>query len=405
MSARKKLTDLAVRNMKPGAERREIPDPGQANLYLLLQPSGRRGYAVRYRFAGKPKKLTLPRGLSLAEARAQAAAAMADVERGIDPADEKKTAEAKKAEAAENTLHAVAKVYMQLAGAKLRSAKSRQSILDRLLLPRLGSKPMDQIEREHVIRVLDRVEVENGPRMADMALAVLGRILNWYEIRTSRFRSPLVRGMQRVKPSERARTRMLSDEEIKRVWDACGDERLHIYGAAFRFLLLTGARRSEATGMKRSEIKDGVWTLPKERSKNGQEIVRPLSRAALKIIATVPIITGSELIFTVSGASPVHLDSGRDNSKKRLDQISGVHGWVIHDLRRCARSLMSRAGVQYDAAELCLGHRLPGGLIRRTYDTHNFVAEKRRAFELLAREIDRILHPDEGKGKVVALRR
>jgi integrase len=157
--------------------------------------------------------------------------------------------------------------------------------------------------------------------------------------------------------------------------------------------------------MKRSEIKDGVWTLPKERSKNGQEIVRPLSRAALKIIATVPIITGSELIFTVSGASPVHLDSGRDNSKKRLDQISGVHGWVIHDLRRCARSLMSRAGVQYDAAELCLGHRLPGGLIRRTYDTHNFVAEKRRAFELLAREIDRILHPDEGKGKVVALRR
>jgi YD repeat-containing protein len=404
MTARKKLTNLAVHNLKPGAARREIPDGGQSNLYIIVQPSGRRRYAVRYRFAGKPRKLTLARGLSLAEARAEAATAMADVERGIDPAGERETEKAKKAEAAENTLAAVSKMYMQLAGNKLRSARSRQSILDRLLLPRLGSKPMTEIEREDVIRVLDRIEVENGPRMADMTLAVLGRIFNWFEIRTSRFRSPLVRGMQRVKPAERARTRMLSDEEIRLVWNACGDQRLQVYGAAFRFLLLTAARRSEATGMKRSEVEDGVWTLPKERSKNGQEIVRPLSRAAIEVIASVPVIAGSEFVFTVSGTSPVHLDSGRDNAKKRLDDISGVKGWVIHDLRRCARSLLSRAGVPYDAAELCLGHRLPGGLIRQTYDRHGFVEEKRRAFEQLAREIERIIAPPPA-GKVVALRR
>jgi integrase len=399
----RKLTDIAVGNMKPGTERREIPDPGQANLYLILQPSGRRRYAVRYRFDGKPRKLTLDRGLSLADARVQAAVALAKVEKGIDPIGEKKTEEAKKAEAAENTLRAVAKLYMQLAGSKLRSERSRQSILDRLLLPGLGNKPMAEIERHDVIKVLDKVEVENGPRAADMALAVLRKIFNWHEIRTSRFRSPLVKGMQRVKPSERARDRTLSDDEIKAVWDACDDPRMGIYGAAIRFLLLSGARRSEATEMRRGEIEGDVWTLPKERSKNREQIIRPLSKAALEIIGALPVIAGSDLVFTVSGTSPIHLDSGRSNAKKLLDDISGVRDWVIHDLRRVARSLLSRAGVSYDVAELCLGHRLPGGLIRRTYDTHNFIDEKRRAFELLAREIERIVNPPEGK--IVALRR
>ena len=73
---------------------------------------------------------------------------------------------------------------------------------------------------------------------------------------------------------------------------------------------------------------------------------------------------------------------GHSRSKTRLDKDSGVTGWVIHDLRRTARSLMSRAGVSSDIAELCLGHVLPG--IRATYDRHSYMDEKREAFGKLA---------------------
>ncbi len=65
----KGFTDIAIRNMKPGDVRREIPDPGCAGLYLVLQPSGVQSWAVRYRYEGKPRKLTLSGGITLAAAR------------------------------------------------------------------------------------------------------------------------------------------------------------------------------------------------------------------------------------------------------------------------------------------------------------------------------------------------
>ena len=68
-------------------------------------------------------------------------------------------------------------------------------------------------------------------------------------------------------------------------------------------------------------------------------------------------------------------------------------GWVLHDLRRSARSLMSRAGVSADIAERVLGHVISG--VRRTYDRFEYLDEKRDALERLAGLIDRILHPDE----------
>jgi hypothetical protein len=68
-----------------------------------------------------------------------------------------------------------------------------------------------------------------------------------------------------------------------------------------------------------------------------------------------------------------------------------VTGWTIHDLRRTARSLMSRAGVTADHAERAIGHAIRG--IRSTYDRHEFYNEKKHAFEALAAQIERIINP------------
>src|SRR5262245_2352877 len=87
-----RLTDVTIRNFKPGSDRREISDPSARGLYVVLQPSGQKGFCVRYRFGDRPRKLTLPAGVSLAGARKLAAAAMLEVAEGRDPAAEKQRA-------------------------------------------------------------------------------------------------------------------------------------------------------------------------------------------------------------------------------------------------------------------------------------------------------------------------
>jgi Arm DNA-binding domain len=89
-----RFTDIAIRNLKPTTVRREIPDPGAAGLYLIIHPSGRKSFALRYRFAGAPRKLTLQAGVSLAVARKLVADAMHELASGHDPGETRKIAKA-----------------------------------------------------------------------------------------------------------------------------------------------------------------------------------------------------------------------------------------------------------------------------------------------------------------------
>ncbi len=120
-----KLTDIAIRNLKPAPVRREIPDPGARGLYVVVQPSGAKSYAVRYRIAGKPRKLTLKAGISLAAARKEAADALYQVEKGSDPGAGKKAAKVKAAAAAADTVEAICTEYLAREGKRLRTGGAR----------------------------------------------------------------------------------------------------------------------------------------------------------------------------------------------------------------------------------------------------------------------------------------
>jgi hypothetical protein len=126
-------------------------------------------------------------------------------------------------------------------------------VLERLVYPSLGSRQIDDIRRSDVARLLDRIADENGPRMADTTLAFIRRIMNWHASRSDDFRSPIVRGMARTKPSQRRRQRILSDEELKAIWRAAEAQRSP-FGRLVQFLLLTATRRTEAAGMDLSEV-------------------------------------------------------------------------------------------------------------------------------------------------------
>jgi integrase len=166
-------------------------------------------------------------------------------------------------------------------------------------------------------------------------------------------------------------------------------------GHFIRFLLLTGCRRSEAAGLRFEELSGSDWLLPPERNKTKSSLLRPLSVAALETITKTPRIS-DEFVFS-TGARPL---DGFSRFKRKLDAASGVAQWHLHDLRRTARSLMSRAGVRAEDAEQCLGHALP--TLQRTYNKHDFYLEKKRAFELLAAEIERIINPPP-EGKVIPM--
>ena len=387
----KRLTDIGIRNLRPAAARREIADAGQRGLYVVVQPSGRQGFAVRYRFNGKPHKLTLTGGLSLAAARKAAATAMWELEQGRDPAATRKAAKAK----ATDTLQAICEEYVKREGPRLRTVGQRHAVLRRLVYPTLGNRQIDSIRRSEINRLLDKIADENGPAQADRALAFLGRVFNWHASRSDEFRSPIVRGMARTKPRERARSRILTDDELPRVWQAAGDAGM--FGALVKFLLLSAARRSEAAGLRWSEISADGWLLPAARNKTKVELLRPLSQAARDLLAQLPRFADCEYVFTLRGRRPI---TDISSSKRELDARSGVAGWVIHDLRRCSRSLLSRAGVNADIAERCLGHVLPG--VRGTYDRHHYQAEMLHAFEALAARINQIVNPPDGN--VVPLR-
>jgi integrase len=222
----------------------------------------------------------------------------------------------------------------------------------------------------------------------------LRRIFNWYAARSDSFVPPFVRGMSRQRVAEHRRERILDDDELRRLWAATAD------GQAFsnfvRLLLLTTARRGEAAGMKWSELgADGLWTLPTERSKTKTEIVRPLSKAAQAVLAAQPRV--GDYVFTPD-AAPLRNFS---DPKRKLDAAAGLSGYRLHDLRRTSRSLLSRAGINSDIAERCLGHALP--VIRATYDRHRFLDEMAHAFEALATLIERIVNPTDAA--VVAFRR
>jgi integrase len=389
------LTDIAVKNFKPAAVRREIPDPGAHGLYAVVQPTGRRGFCIRYRFFGVPRKLTLPPGITLAVARKLAADAMYEVSQGRDPADERK-AEVEKAERARaDTLRSVVEEYLAREK-RLRTINQRKRIFERLVYPVLGSgRQISSIKRKDIIRLLDHIEDKHGTRTADYALACLSRLFNWHAIRDDEFTSPIVRGMRRQNTKQAARTRVLSDDELRRVWAAASAE--GPFPAYIKFLLLTSARRSEAADMTWGEIDGADWTLPAARNKTAVDLVRPLSKAAQEISAERPRIVACPFVFTSDGRSALGSFS---RQKQRFDAACGVTDWTIHDLRRTARSLMSRAGVSPDHAERCLGHVIGG--VRETYDRHAYHTEKQRAFEALAAQIERIVNPPQGD--VVPLR-
>ena len=417
------LTDIQIRKLPTPTTRREVPDGKISGLYLVLQPSGAKSWALRFRTAGKPAKLTLGPypSLDLANARRKAQEALGEVASGENPAAKKKAArEAQKA--ANSTADRVETVAASFIDKYVKRnvgefwAREAERLLTKEINPKIGFKRLGEVKKSDVHDLLDGIVDRGSPIVANRTLAVFRRLCNW----------AIERGIIAISPCEKikapsveeTRDRVLSDNEIRIAWgafDAVGWP----FGPIAKLALLTGARREEIAGAVWSEIDltAKTWTIAKERSKNGVAHEVPLSDHAVEIIKALPRIDpkrdasgklGPGYVFMTTGLTSV---SGFSRAKAAIDEAivkslrkdAEAHGadpktvtaparWTLHDLRRTAASGMAGIGIPPHVVEAVLNHK--SGTIKgvaAVYNRYSYATEKRQALDAWARRLDTIV--------------
>ncbi|NGQ93091.1 integrase arm-type DNA-binding domain-containing protein [Rhodobacter sp. HX-7-19] len=258
-----KLKATTVETLAATDKRQEIPDDLCTGLYLVVQPTGKKSWQVRYRHGGVHRRMTLAAfpTLSLADARARARDVMAAASEGRDPAAEVKAAKAPKVPKAEDNRNKIETLIGQFAKRHLKGLKSGDVVkreLDRFVVKDWGDRDIHSITKRDVIDLLDGIADSGRVVTANRIRAYLNKFLNWCVERDILPMSPATG----VKPvaKETSRDRVLTDDEIRWFWQACDAEGFP-WGPLGKVLLLTGQRLSEAAQMADSEIRGAVWHL------------------------------------------------------------------------------------------------------------------------------------------------
>ena len=377
-----KLTAKTVETISPRAVRQEIPDALLPGLYLILQPSGARSWAVRYRHNGKPRKHTLGPYpvIDLATARALGTKALRAVAEDRDPASERQERRA-------NSVAAVVAQFLAKHGRNYRprTFQEAQRLLRQNLVARWGNQPLASITRKQLRDMLDQLVANDTPMLANRVHSIIRKLFGWAVENEIIAVSPFV-GLK-APAEEKSRDRILTDQELRAVWHAAGH--LGVYGSLVRLLILTGQRRGEIAGLTWSEIDldKRLISLPRDRVKNDHAHEVPLSAQAVVLIQALPRNSERYALSLRGGVM-----TGFGKPKAQLDKLCGVADFVLHDLRRTAASGMARLGVGLPVIEKVLNH--VGGSFAGVvgiYQRHDFAGEKRRALDLWSSHIATIV--------------
>ncbi len=383
----KALTAKAVEKIQPDPDRRlEIPDGLLPGLYLVVQPTGAKSWAVRFRASGKTAKLTLGRfpAIKLGKARELARDQFEAVAKGRDPAAEKRLAKmAGQTIALPTTVGGLCDRYVELhLKPNVRRWKNARGEINNHIRPRLGGVALTALTRAQV-REMVRDIGEAHPVAANRALTRLRAVLNW-AVAEDLVEANVAAGIKRP-TREFPVDRILSDTELRAIWDA--SDGLKSPGREFtRLLILSGQRRDDVRLMRWDEIDmdNKNWTIPAARYKSRRPHLVPLPDAMLEILNELPFKDAGVYVLSLDGGLKPY--SNVQRPKGALDKAAQVTGWTWHDLRRTFRTGLSRLGVLRDIAEQAIGHSV-GGRLGQTYDLYEFVEEKRQALDAWARHV------------------
>lgn len=399
-----KLTAAAVDKMQPADKRQEIPDTLCTGLYLVVQPTGKKGWQVRYRHGGTHRRMTLGAYpvLSLADARQRARDALAAASEGRDPAEEVRAAKAPKPEDDRDKIGVLIGQYHKRHLAGLKSGDVVRRELDRFVVAKWSERDIHTITKRDVIDLLDDIADSGRVVTANRVRAYLNKFLNWAVERDIITASPAM-GVK-ASAKEVSRDRVLNDDEIRWFWSACEAEGFP-WGPMGKVLLLTGQRLNEVAQITDREIRGDTWHLSAERTKNGRAHDVPLSQPVRDLLAGVERIAGNPgHVFTTTGKTPVSgFYKARATLAEAMEKAAAKdHGepveiprWTFHDLRRTAATGMARMGIPVRVTEAVLNHISgTGGGIVGVYQRHDYADEKRQALEAWSRYVLQLV---EGK--------
>jgi integrase len=405
-----RLNATTVRGIKlpPGVTDRVFFDEDLPGFGLRVRASGVHSWMIQYSRARHTRRVVLGLASTLAPNRARAIAEtlLAKVRLGGDPAGEKDQAKA----AAAETFGALLPRFLKYQSARLRprSYVETARYLTVNAKPLHGS-PIETVSRRAIAARLAKIEEESGAVTRNRVRSALSAYFTWLAREGYLDANPVA---FTTVAEEKARDRVLSDEELRIIWQALEDDQ---FGAIIKILMLTGMRRDEAGGLRFDEISPTLplITLPPERTKNGREHLVPLSKPVLEIVRALPRRTTAdgtpwEHVF---GRTDEHGFQNYSRGKAELDARIAEAGhrlthWTLHDFRRTlSTALHDRFGVLPHVVETLLGHA--GGHkngVAGVYNKAIYLEERRRALERWGAHIMELVTGKRVKAPVVDLR-
>lgn len=338
-----------------------VPDPEKLTQYwdsalkgfgVIVLPSGRRTYCIQYRNQNrvlKRLKIGVHGQVTTEEARALARKHLASITHGEDPTQDKQQSKEL------FNLHDLARDYCERHGKqkRLKSLEEDQKLLNNIILPSLGSLKVPHVTRRDIESLILRLE--KTPYQANRTLALLSKMFALAIAWEWRETNP-VTGVKKYQ--EEKRDRWLNDEELNSMWAVLDTHGSHLTSYLFKFLLLTGARKGEATKATwdQFDLTKGVWTKPSHMTKQKKKEHLPLSEKALAILQTLKGMNTENSPYLFPGRVPGQPIKEVKTFWKRVLKESGLTGVRIHDLRHTHASHLVSSGLSLSIVGKLLGH-------------------------------------------------
>lgn len=402
----KRMVDAAM----PEDAIRFVWDADVKGFALRVTPNGVKSYVLQYRTgSGRSRRYTIGKHGSPwtpETARREAERLLRLVAAGEDPQASKEEARKPKDD---DRFTAVATQFIErYAKPSNKSWAETKRILDRDVGPSWGERPITEIRRGDVIRLLDGVVDSGRPVHANRVFSAIRKLFNWCVERGILETSPCLN--LKAPTRERPRDRVLTADELGRIWRAA-DALPYPYGPWIKLLILTAQRRDEVAHMTWSEVDldAGLWTIPRERAKNDQAHHVHLSSVAVELLRTLPRWEVSEFVFSATGRTPI---SAFSDAKETLDArvvanlqqeakgrgdtpdaVKPLPDWRFHDLRRTAATMMAEMGIPPHVVDKILNHTQ--GTIKGVaaiYNRHQYLEERKQALEAWAERLGALSH-------------
>jgi integrase len=394
-----KFTDTKIRSLLPAEKKYYLRAANGFSIRVL--PSGAKTWLFIYTQEGKRKEMNLGHypSVTLEEARRRYRDAFTVFENGKDPAaiERVMAEERRKAPLVEDLV----REYIEKHAKRFkRSWAKDEAILNRDIVPAWGKRKAEDIAKRDVILLLEKIIERGSPGMANNCFQIVRKMFNFAVERDILPHTPCV-GVKLPSPRI-ARDRVLSEEEIKNLWESLDKANLaEETRKAIKLVLITAQRPGEVAGMHVSEIDGRWWTIPAERAKNGKAHRVYLTDLALELIGN---IEGKDFVFPCphkSKQQPLGGNAMVVAIRRNLATLKTEY-FTPHDLRRTAATFLAEMGTMDEVIDAILNHAKMG--VIRVYNQYRYDREKQQALESWERKLKTII-TGRNAGKVVALYR